>query len=444
MERTVVPSDQLAGAPIARTGPRKPALLSSVVSVGGVSAVSIAAALFAHAFRESILAVAHGLGGTGGSVEAARAIGPGAVFVLVTFGVATAAWIGRVAQRRYGEQLGLRAIAAAARGEQPGPTVGGSAVRAGATWVATSSLASLGREAPIMEIGGSLGNVVGRLVGRPRHRLAVTGIAAAFAVAYHAPVAAVLYVEEHLGMRHDRRTVTHAVAGSVIGFLFAQQLLGSRPIFPSAIAPLSSDTIVMALVGVLPAYAASRLFLEARDRLAGHSPSVRRASMRALLLAMVVGIVVALVPLTAGNGMEALRTSATMSTAGVAVALLIGKLIATTAAVGSGAPGGVVSPSLAVAGGAALVSFVALDALGVQLGGSKWDGILIAMGVGVAISVRSPLVALVIVAEMAGDARVLPLAALAVGVAVALDRAVDHVQRSTGKPVPTALHDEDG
>ena len=142
--------------------------------------------------------------------------------------------------------------------------------------------------------------------------------------------------------------------------------------------------------------------------------------------------------------MEALRTSATVGTAGVACALLIGKLIATTAAVGSGAPGGVVSPSLAVAGGAALASFVALDAFGVQLGGSKWDGILIAMAVGVAISVRSPLVALVMVAEMAGDARVLPLTALAVGVAIALDRAVDHVQRIAGKPVPIALHDEDG
>ena len=90
-----------------------------------------------------------------------------------------------------------------------------------------------------METGGMLGNVVGRRVGRPGHRLAVTGIAAAFAVAYHAPVAAVLYVEERLGMRHDRRTVAHTVAGSVIGFLVAQQLFGSRTIFPSAIDPLS-------------------------------------------------------------------------------------------------------------------------------------------------------------------------------------------------------------
>jgi CIC family chloride channel protein len=415
-----------------------------VVTVGGVVAVSIGAAVFAHAFRESILAVAHALGGAGGSVEAARAIGPGTVFVLVTFGVTTAAWIGRVAQRRYGEHLGLCAIAAAARDDRPAPTFGGSALRAAATWVATSSLASLGREAPIMETGGTLGNVVGRLVGRPGHRLAVTGIAAAFAVAYHAPVAAVLYVEQHLGMRHDRRTVAHAVAGSVIGFLVAQQLFDSRPILPSAIDPLSRDAIAMALVGVLPAYAASRIFLEARDRLAAHPPSARRASRRALLLAMIVGIVVALVPLTAGNGMEALRASATTGTAGIAFALLIGKLVATTAAVGSGAPGGVVSPSLAVAGGAALASFLALDLLGIQLGGSKWDGILIAMAVGVAISVRSPLVALVMVAEMAGDARVLPLTALAVGVAIALDRVVDHVQRIAGKRVPIALHDEDG
>ena len=107
VEHTVAPPDPVTGASVGQIGLGAPAVVRNVVTVGGVAAVSIGAAVFAHTFRESILAVAHAMGGAGDSVEAARAIGPGPVFVLVTFGVATAAWIGRVAQRRDGEHLGF-------------------------------------------------------------------------------------------------------------------------------------------------------------------------------------------------------------------------------------------------------------------------------------------------------------------------------------------------
>jgi H+/Cl- antiporter ClcA len=98
---------------------------------------------------------------------------------------------------------------------------------------------------------------------------------------------------------------------------------------------------------------------------------------------------------------------------------------------------------LAVAAGAALGSFVVLDALGLHLGGSRWDGILIAMAIGVAVSVRAPMVAVVMLSEMTGDFRLLPLSALVVALAVLLDRRLDRRRRRAGHHVPATLHDED-
>ncbi|MDO8388878.1 MAG: chloride channel protein [Actinomycetota bacterium] len=408
-----------------------------------VVVVGVVAAVVAHAFRETVFAVGRALTGNDGSIAASEALGPAATFLLVAGGVGVAAWIGAASRRRHGRRVGLRAIAAAARDERPDPSAAGTAMRMGGTWVATSSLASLGRESAILEAGGTCGNLVGSAMRRPTHRLAVAGIASAFAVAYHAPVAAVLYVEEHLGVRHDRRTVAHAVAGSAIGFFVGQRLLGSGPIFPRAIDPLSRDAIVLAAVGVLPAFIASRVFVEVRERMEHGLHSTHHGWMRSLVLAAVAGAVVALVPMAAGNGMEAVRASATTATAGVAVALVLWKLIATSAVVGAGAPGGVMSPSLAVAAGAALATFLALDAAGWRLGGSRWDGMLVAMAIGVAVSIRSPLVAVVMVAEMTGDVRVLPMSAFVVAVAVLLDRAVERRLPAARRTAHERVHDDD-
>ena len=130
--------------------------------------------------------------------------------------------------------------------------------------------------------------------------------------------------------------------------------------------------------------------------------------------------------------MEAIRRGLTGATIGLALALLVGKIVATTAALGSGAPGGVFAPSMAVAAGAALLCFETLDRLGVSLPGSHWDGMLAAMSVGIAVGTKTPLVGVVVVAELAGDARLLPVCAASVVGATLLELAMRSLR-------PTAL-----
>ena len=374
-------------------------------------------ATFAHLFREAIFFTLEHVAGDKSSTHVAQDSPRWVVFVIVTAGVLVAAWIGRVAVRRRHERLGLEAVADAARGAGTGPSVQGTLLRSSGTFVAMTSLASLGREAAILETGGSFGAWLGRMFGRQPADLAVTGIAASFASAYHAPIGAVLYVREHVVNRPERRIVGCALAGALIGQLLSVHLLGGTRIFARGIAPLSGGAFVRAGVALVPALAATRLFFAVRQRVTPVSTPTRespRVWLRSSAFAVAAGITVAVVPLASGNGMEAIRRGLTGATIGLAVALLVGKIVATTAALGAGAPGGVFSPSMAVAAGAALLCFETLDRLGVSLPGSHWDGMLAAMSVGIAVGTKTPLVGVVVVAELAGDVRLLPLCAASV------------------------------
>lgn len=426
---------RVAGRPRRRAA--APAWLDGPVTLVLVAAVAVTAAGFARGFRwligEGVALVA----GFSDPIDAASSLPRWRLAATVSIAVFAAVAIGRHATARYHQRLGMAAVAAAARGDGPGPSLAGSLTRAAGTLAASVGLTSIGRESAIIETGGSLGASAARLSRRPVAPLASAGIAAAFSAAYHAPLAAVLYTHEHLGAGRNReghRAAGYAAAGAVAGFAAARLLFGSETIFPGGDHPLSGATVTLALVALVPAYAASRVFFLVREHLAactaraGDAPEAWLRWIGPATLALAAGVAVAAVPRTAGNGMEAIEQAATGPTVALALALLVGKLAATTFAIGAGAPGGIVSPSMAVAAGAALTTYHAAAELGMTLPGSWWDGALVAMAVGLAASVRSPLVAVVMVAEMTSDLRLVPLSALIVGACYLLDAGVARLQ----------------
>jgi len=103
----------------------------------------------------------------------------------------------------------------------------------------------------------------------------------------------------------------------------------------------------------------------------------------------------------------------------------------TTAALGAGAPGGVLSPTLAVAAGCALL----ID--------DRWEAMVAAMAVGVAVGMRSPLVAVFLVPELLGAYRLVLPIAVVVGIAFVLDRGIDVLVARYGRFIPTGVYDED-
>jgi H+/Cl- antiporter ClcA len=207
------------------------------VVVPTVLIVAFLATSFAHAFREAIFWVAETATGDHSAVEAARTSNRWFVFASVTAGLFIASVIGRSAVRWRGQRLGMSAVAAAARGEGRGPSLRATALRGSGTFVASASLASIGRETAIMEMGTAVGTIGDRVVRRPGSDIATVGLTAAFAAAYHAPIAAVLYAEEHLGVRRSRRTSIHAAIGAVSGFFMAKWVYGADAVLPHATHP---------------------------------------------------------------------------------------------------------------------------------------------------------------------------------------------------------------
>jgi len=392
--------------------------------LGGVVAVAVAAAAFAHWYREAIFAAVDWWAGQRQTTTAAERTQRVVVAVVVASTVFAAGAIARLARRGHPERLRVNAIVDAAHGRGVGPQLWRTLLAAAGTLLASMGLASLGREAPILETGGGSGLALGRRFGLPLPELVGAGLAAGFAGAYHAPVAAVLFVGEHALRGSGRRVLAMAALGSAVGYLVSWQVFRATRIFPGP-GHVTLGTMVMAVLAVVPALIGTRIFFSLRERFSPHLvTNDLRGWTRSALLAAIAGATIAIAPLAAGNGMEAVRKAATEPTLQIALALTLAKTVATFATLGSGARGGVFTPSVAVGGGSALLLFVAISATGLALPGSEWQGMIAGGAIAISIGAAAPLFGIVAAAELSGDWRVLPVAAVAVLLAEALDRGV--------------------
>lgn len=421
--------------------PRRPAVVTALILASVVAGASV----FAHVFRATTLDAIRWISDESSATRAADAMHPLALFGLVAGSVVVAAAVGGAVESWWGHRMGVEAVAASARGEPRPISFRASALRALATWVMSVGAVSVGRESAIIETGGAAAAVAARRTGGRGDAMATAGIAAAFAAAYHAPLAAVLYVEEHLGVHRSRRAVLFALAGAAGGHLATLWLFDVEPIF----APIEGNVWALmgrALVVVVPCVLAARLFRQLRVRLNGRAVAERFQVHRAItvaVLAAVAGLAVALFPLAAGNGMEALRAGPAAPTVTLGLALAVGKLIGTTATLASGAPGGAVTPSMSITAGVGLLVVLGVGELGWRTD-HPWDVMVACMAVGVTVGLRSPLVAAVLVPEMLGDYLLVPAIGVVVIVALLLDRGLDIVLRQVGAMLPAKVYDEDG
>lgn len=408
--------------------------------------VVLFAATFAHGFKLAAEKILGLISGESGPVAAAHAVPRIEVGVIVTAAVMVAALLGRWSHAQWADRLGVEAVAASARGEDRKISVRGSALRVIGTWLVTAAMTSIGREAAIIEGSGAFGSALGRKTGGRGDALAAAGIAAGFAAAYHAPIAAIFYLDEHLNVRRSKRGMLFTIAGAIAGHVFSTRVLGGHPVFPTRRSATTSAIAAGAVIALVPATLGARLFIEARVRLAPKAVAERFATrplMVAAILAIVAGASVAVFRDAAGNGMEALRTSASTATVGLAIALAVGKLVGTTAALASGAPGGALTPTLSVAAGFALLATFGLTAIGMKPS-NPWEITIAAMAVGLAVGLRSPLMAIVMVPELVGDYSLIPVIAAVVAVAWLIDRQIDRVLVREGQWLPDGIHDEDG
>jgi CIC family chloride channel protein len=297
------------------------------------------------------------------------------------------------------------------------PAVG----RAASSLAVISTGGSEGREGAIIQLGAAFASTLSRLakVSPERARILVAcGMAAGVAGAYNTPIAATLFVLEVVVGSFSMTLFGPAVVSAAISTVLVRSLLGDEPVYQVAAFRLESalEFLPFALIG-LAAGASSVLFVRTLRASKKFFTSLHLPLPVAMAIGgAIVGVIGILRPEVFGNGFDGtnriLRGNPTILLLG---ALFVGKILATSATIGSGGVGGVFTPSLMV--GAALGGVVAklvqtgLPILEAPVGGYA----LLGMGGLLAGVTRAPLLAIIMIFELTQNTAVLvPMMAVSV------------------------------
>lgn len=284
-----------------------------------------------------------------------------------------------------------------------------SLVRIGSSMFSIGSGGSIGREGPMVQLSAMLASLIGRFAdfSRPRLRLMVAcGAAAGIAAAYNAPVGGAMFVAEIVLGSIAMESFGPLVCASVMSTIVARMFEGGQPLFTVPRFSLVNyleifPYILLGLAcGVLAPW--FRRILSESARWLGKLPFP--IYVRMLVGGLVVGLLSVQVPEVWGNGYGSLESilGGSVVWRGLLI-LFVFKLVATAATVGSGAVGGVFTPTLLV--GAILG---ALLGQGVH---QAWPGAtappqayaLVGMGAFLAATTHAPIMAIMIVFEMTLD-----------------------------------------
>ncbi len=291
-----------------------------------------------------------------------------------------------------------------------------SLVKSSSSMLTIASGGSIGREGSMVQLAAMAASLVGRLARfpHPRLRLLVAcGAAAGIASAYNAPITGALFVSEIVLGGITMETLGPLVFASVIANVTIHRFFGYQPIF--AVPPFTFasnvDLAFYVVLGLVAGLLAPRyLWLLERTRRLFASLRVP-VFLKLGLGGVVVGIISTVAPQVWGNGYSVIGTILHGHWPWLFLLfVLLAKVVATAATTGSGAVGGVFTPTLFV--GTALG---ALFGTGVHALLPHWTAVpsayaLVGMGSFLAAATHAPLTAIVMVFEMTGDYQIiLPL-----------------------------------
>ncbi|MBN2079769.1 MAG: ClcB-like voltage-gated chloride channel protein [Spirochaetes bacterium] len=279
-----------------------------------------------------------------------------------------------------------------------------------------TSGASIGREGPMVQLASILASIPGRLwrLSMSQRRLILAcGAAAGISSAYNAPIAGSLFVAEIVLGSIAVETLGPLLLASVLATQTVRFLTGGAPLYDIPPFRLHSgleliDYLVLGLlIGLVAPW-----FLRA---LRGSEKLFARIRipvyLRIGLGGLIVGLIAVRFPEVCGNGYSVvdgvLQQKWLWSTLAVVVAL---KLLATCASFGSGAVGGVFTPTMFMGASIAYLFGHAHNALGFGPTPSPGAFALAGMGMFLAATTHAPLMAILMVFEMTLDYQlILPL-----------------------------------
>lgn len=305
-----------------------------------------------------------------------------------------------------------------------------SLVKSVSAWFSSASGASIGREGPLVQLSSLVASLAGRWLSFPlagKRQLVACGAAAGIASAYNAPIAGAFFVAEIVLGSMAMEAFGPLVIASVVATLVTRSFYGAEAIYPAPVFVLESNAHLIAylLLGL-----ASGLLVPVFLRLLKAGEKAfdflkLPAPARLMLGGIIVGGLAVFHPEVAGNG-RALVFSVLHGPGPwqLLAVVLACKLLATAATFGSGAVGGVFTPTLFTGAAWGYLLGVAAAALFPWAGLNPQSFALVGMGAFLAASTGAPVMAILMLFELTLNYQVLIPAVIASGAGYYLCRSL--------------------
>lgn len=270
---------------------------------------------------------------------------------------------------------------------------------------------SVGREGPGVHLGVAASNLPAQGLGLPNNSLrviAASGTAAAIAASFNTPLAGVAFAMEVLMFEYTVAAFAPVLLAAVSATVLSQLVFGNDLAFSVPALALGSlnELPFVLLMGILIGLI-SALFI----RLLRVTSTVSEPLplwLRGGLAGLLIGAIGFFVPEVMGIGYDTVNRIITGETVLWLMLAIIGlKLLASTAAVGLGIPGGLIGPALVV--GAATGGSFAWVAhhWGLVEPASTGFYVLLGMGAMMAGTLQAPLAGLIAILELTGNPNII-------------------------------------
>ena len=276
----------------------------------------------------------------------------------------------------------------------------------GAT-IAIVSGHSVGREGPSIHVGAASASLLGQSLHLPNNSIRILvacGAAAAIAASFNTPIAGVIFAMEVVMMEYTLVGFTPVILAAVCATSMTRFVFGTTPIIDAPAAQMASllELPYMMLVGLALGAMAS-LFITCVRRLDKRAQSLP-VWIRTTAAGFITGLCALAAPQIMGVGYDTVEL-ALVGALGLSALLLIVslKLVATTACIGLGVPGGLIGPTVvmgALGGGAlGLIGHELVP----QFSASSGFYALLGMGAMMGATLQAPLAALMAILELTAN-----------------------------------------
>ena len=385
-------------------------------------AVGAGAGLGAIAFRELLVGLTrlftgHAEYGVNGR-EGNPLLGVGAWFLLlapIVGGLLYGPLLSRFAPEARGHGVPEVMLAVARGGGRIRPRV--ALVKSLASGLCIGSGGSVGREGPIVQIGAALGSAAGQLARVPESRmrlLVACGAAGGISATFNAPIAGVFFALEVILRDWAVESFGVVVVSSVVANAISRAALGDAAFLPLEPFHVTSawQYLLFAglgVVGVVVGLSFTRVLYgmeDLADRV-WRGPQWLRPAVGGVLL----GALLFAMPQLYGVGYGVLEKGVGGGYAtAFLLALLVGKMLATSLTIAIGGSGGVFAPSLFMGAMVGTAYGDAAQAILPGVAGSAGAYGVVGMAAVFAAAARAPVTAVMVIIELTGDyAIVLPL-----------------------------------